>query len=79
LREERRLTVLANRVQRSIFGPKRDEVTGDWEKLYNEEVDDLYSSPNFVWVMKSRRIKRAGACSVYEGEWRCRQVFGGGT
>ena len=42
-----------NRVLRRIFGPKRDEVTGEWRKLHNEETDDLYCSPNIVWVIKS--------------------------
>jgi len=46
LREECRLRVFENRVVRTIFGPKRDEVTGDWRKLHNEELNDLYSSPN---------------------------------
>ena len=49
-----------NRILRRIFGPKRDEVTREWRKLYNEELNDLYSLPNIVWVIKSRRIKWAG-------------------
>jgi len=60
LREERRLRVFENRLIRGIFGPKRDEVTGEWRKLHNEELNDLYSSPNIVRVIKSRRIKWAG-------------------
>ena len=52
LREERRLRVFANRVLRRIFGPKRDEVTGEWRKLHNEELNDLYCSPNIVQVIK---------------------------
>ena len=48
LREERRLGVFENRVLRRIFGPKRDEVTEEWRKLHNEELNDLYSSPNIV-------------------------------
>jgi len=54
LREESRLRVFENRVLRRIFGPKRDEVTGDWRKPHNEELNDLYSSPNIVQVIKSR-------------------------
>jgi len=49
--------VSENRVLRRIFGPKRDQVTGEWRKLNNEELNDLYCSPNIVWVRKSRRIK----------------------
>jgi hypothetical protein len=51
--------VFENRVLRRIFGPKRDEVTGEWRKLHNEELNDLYSSPNIVWVIKSRRMRWA--------------------
>jgi len=52
LREEHRLRVFENRVLRRIFGPKSDEVTGEWRKLHNEELNDLYCSLNVVWVMK---------------------------
>jgi hypothetical protein len=45
-----------NRVQRRVFGPKMDEVTGEWRKLHNEELNDLYSLPNIVRVVKSRRM-----------------------
>ena len=49
-----------NRVLRGIFGPKRGEVTGDWRKLHNEELNDLYCSPNTVRVIKTRRMRWAG-------------------
>ena len=60
LREERRLRVFENMVLRRIFGPRRDEVTGEWRRLHNEELNYLYCSPNIVRVIKSRRMRWAG-------------------
>jgi hypothetical protein len=60
LREEHRLEVFENRVLRRIFGPRGDEVTGEWRKLHNEELHDLYSSPSIIRMTKARRMRRAG-------------------
>jgi hypothetical protein len=60
LREEHRLRVFENRVLRGIFGPKRDEVTGEWRKLHSGELHNLYSSPDIIKQIKSRRMKWAG-------------------
>jgi hypothetical protein len=60
LREEHRLRVFENRVLRRIFGPKRDDVTGEWRKLHNEELHNLYSSPDIIRQIKSRRMRWAG-------------------
>ena len=60
LREKRKLRVFENMVLRRLFGPRREEVTGEWRRLHNEELNDLYSSPNIVWVIKSRRKRWAG-------------------
>jgi hypothetical protein len=57
LREECRLRVFENRVLRRIFGPKRDEVSGEWRRLHNKELYALYSSPNIIRVIKSRRLR----------------------
>ena len=58
LREERRLRVFENRMLRRILGPRRDEAPGEWRKLHNEKLNDLYSSPNIIRVIKSRREAR---------------------
>jgi hypothetical protein len=57
LREEHRLRVFENRVLRRIFGPKRDEVTVEWRKLYNEELRDLYSSPSVTRMVSARSVR----------------------
>jgi hypothetical protein len=62
--------VFENRVLRKIFGPKRDAVTGEWRRLYNKELYALYSSPNIIRVMKSRRLRWAGHMARM-GERRC--------
>ena len=79
LREERRLRVFENRVLRRIFGPKRDEVTGEWRKLHNEELNDLYSSPTMVAGDKNKKNEMGGACAAYGGEEKRIQGFGGET
>ena len=86
LREEHRLRVFENRVLRRIFGPRRDEVTREWRKLHEEELNDLYSSPNIVQVIKSRRIrweghvvcmgKRRGIIRVLGGKPEGKRPFG---
>ena len=60
LREETKLRVFEKRVLRRIFGPRRDEVTGEWRRLHNTELNNLYSSPNTVRVIKSSRMRWAG-------------------
>jgi hypothetical protein len=69
--------VFENRVLRRIFGPKRDEVTGEWRRLHNEELNDLYSSPNIIRTIKSRRMRRAGhVARMGEGRGACRILVG---
>jgi hypothetical protein len=60
LREEHRLRVFENKVLRTIFGPKKNEIVGGWRKQHNEELHNLYSSPSIIRIIKSRRIKWAG-------------------
>jgi hypothetical protein len=60
LREAHRLRVFDNKVLRRIFGPKRDEVTGEWRKLHNEELHDLYSSPSIIRIIKARSMRWTG-------------------
>jgi hypothetical protein len=60
LRKERRLKVFENRVSTGLFVPKRAEVTRDWRKLHNKELNDLYSSPSIVCMIKSERLRRTG-------------------
>jgi hypothetical protein len=60
LREEQRQRVFENSVLRRIFGPKRDEATGEWRRLHNEELNNLYFSPSIIGVMKSRRMRWVG-------------------
>jgi hypothetical protein len=77
LREERWLRVFENRVLRIIFGPKRDELTGEWRRLHNKELYVLYSLPNIIREVKSRRLRWAGHVARM-GE-RCMQSFVGET
>jgi len=79
LREERRLRVFENRVLRRVLGPKRDEVTGEWRKLHNEELSDLYSLPNIVRVVKIEKNEMGGACGAYGAGERGVQGSGGET
>jgi hypothetical protein len=71
LREEHILRVFANTVLRRIFGPKRDEVMGQWRKLHNGELHDLYSSPDIIRQIKSRRMRWAGHVARVGGGETC--------
>jgi hypothetical protein len=83
LREEHRLRVFENRVLRRIFGPNRDDVTGDWRKLHNEELHNFPSSPNIIRMIKSRRMRwaghvaRMGGLGMHIGYWWESQKEGG--
>jgi hypothetical protein len=70
LKEENRLRVFENKVLRRIFAPKRDEVTREWRRLHNKELYALYSSPNIIWVIKSRRLRWAGHVGKRKGAYR---------
>jgi hypothetical protein len=80
LREERRLRVFENGVWRGVFGAKRDDVTGEWRKLHNEELNDLYCSPTIVRLIKSRGMRWAGHVArmgiVQRANWRERDYWG---
>jgi len=78
-RKERRLKVFDNRVLRRMFRPKRDEVTWVWRKLHNEELNELYSSPSTLRVIKSIKMRWAGYVTRIGGEERRIKVFGGET
>jgi len=77
LREERKLKVFENMVLERIFGPRRDEVTGEWRRMHKKELNDLYSSPNIVRVIKSRRKRWAGHVARMGQERRVYRVLVG--
>jgi len=76
-REERKLRLFENRVLRRIFVPRRDEITGEWRRLHKEELNDLYSSPNIVRVIKSRRMRWTGHVARMGEERGVHRVFVG--
>jgi hypothetical protein len=75
LREEHRLGVFENRVLRRIFGPKRDEVMGEWRKLHNEELNNLYSYPDIIRQVKVNEV--GGACGTHGEERKVYKVLVG--
>jgi len=77
--EKRRLRVFENRMLRRIFEHTRNEITREWRQLHNEELTDLYSSPNIIQVIKSRKTRWAGHVARMEKGERCIQGFGGET
>ena len=79
LREERRLWAFENRVLRRVFRPKRDEVTGEWRKLHNEELSDRYCSPNIVRGIKCGRMRWAGHVARMEERRGVYRVLVGGN
>jgi hypothetical protein len=77
LREECRLRVFENRVLKRVFGPKRNEVTGEWRRLHNKELYALYSSPNIILVITSRRLRWAGhVAHMWERRGEIRALVG---
>jgi hypothetical protein len=73
--QEYRLRVFENRVLRRIFGPKRDEVTGEWRKLHNEELHNFYSSPDIIRQVKSRRMSGQGMWHAWERREKCTRFW----
>jgi hypothetical protein len=67
--------VFENRVQRRIFGRKREEVAGDWRRLHNEELHNFYVSSNFIGVIKLKRCETSGVCSTHEVDEKCIEYF----
>jgi len=76
LKEERKLRVFENMVLRRIFGPRRNKLTGEWRRLHNEDLNDLYSSPNIVQVIKWRRMRLVGHVARMGEERGCKGLGG---
>ena len=70
-----KLRVFENRVLREISGPEQDRVTGDWRRLHNEELNDLYFTPSIIWAIKKSEM--GGACGTYGRQEKCIQSSGG--